>query len=64
MTSDEAALNYKYVGRHVTKFLCPACLGQDIGASVETLHHMIFVFRQQGCRLFAPLLPGEEEEKA
>lgn len=63
MTSDEAALNYKYVGRHVDRFLCPACLGHDIGASVDTLRHMIFVFRTQGCRLFSPLQPGETEEK-
>ena len=55
MTSDEAALNYKYVGRHVTDFLCPACLGRDLGASPETLRHMIDVFRSQGCRLFSPM---------
>ena len=55
MTSDEAALNYKYVGRHVTDFLCPACLGHDLGATPETMRHMIDVFRSQGCRLFSPM---------
>ena len=59
MTSDEAALNYKYIGRHVTEFLCPVCLGQKLGASPDTLRRMIGVFRSQGCRLFSPLEPDE-----
>ena len=59
MTSDEAALNYKYVGRHVKDFLCPACLGHDLGATPETMRQMIDVFRRQGCRLFSPLGSGE-----
>ena len=62
MSGDEAALNYKYVSRQCRDFLCPACLGERLGRSPEALHHMIFVFRTQSCRLFSPLSPGETEE--
>ena len=62
MSGDEAALNYKYVSRQCRDFLCPACLGERLGLSPKALHHMIFVFRSQGCRLFSPLSPGETEE--
>ncbi len=55
MTGNEAALNKKYIGRHVTSYLCPACLGERLGLSAEDLHGMIEVFRKQGCRLFSPL---------
>ncbi len=55
MTGDEAALNKKYLGRHVTSYLCPACLGERLGLSTDDLHHMIDVFRRQGCRLFSPM---------
>lgn len=54
MTSDEAALNYKYIGRHVKDFLCPACLGHDLGTTADEMRRMIDVFRRQGCRLFSP----------
>ncbi len=64
MSGDEAALNYKYVGRQCTVFLCPACLGEKLGVTPDDLHHMIYVFRTRGCRLFSPLLPGEKEHRA
>ena len=59
MTADEAALNFKYVNRFTKEFLCPACLGQRIGASAETLRDMITVFRKQGCQMFSPWVEGE-----
>ncbi len=62
MTGDEAALNKKYIGRHVTDYLCPTCLGERLGLSVEELHRMIEVFRRQGCRLFSPLETCETGE--
>ncbi len=58
MTTDEAALNRKYIGRHIREFLCPACLGEQVGLSADEMRGMILVFRRQGCRLFSPL---EEE---
>lgn len=61
MTGDEAALNYKYVSRRTETFLCPVCLGKRLGVGPEELHVMIRKFRLQGCRLFTPLAPGEEE---
>ena len=54
MTADEAALNYKYVNRMATQFLCPACLGERMGLTAEALHRMIVAFRKQGCRMFSP----------
>lgn len=62
MTGDEAALNYKYVNRQCRDFLCPVCLGKKLGVSSDELHHMIYVFRTQGCRLFSPLEPGTPEK--
>lgn len=62
MSGDEAALNYKYVSRQSQTFLCPSCLGEKLGVTEAQLHHMIFVFRTQGCRLFSPLSPGETEK--
>lgn len=60
MTGDEAALNYKYVNRMAKEFLCPACLGERMGVSVETLHEMIVTFRKQGCRMFSPWVEDDE----
>ena len=60
MTGDEAALNYKYVNRMAKEFLCPACLGERMGVSVETLHEMIVTFRKQGCRMFSPWVEEDE----
>jgi hypothetical protein len=54
MTGDEAALNYKFVNRLVKEFLCPACLGQRMGVTVEYLQGMIVTFRKQGCMMFSP----------
>lgn len=54
MTGDEAALNLKYAGRHVTEYLCPTCLGEKLGLSAEQLRERITLFRRQGCRLFSP----------
>ena len=61
MTGDEAALNYKFVNRLAKEFLCPACLGQRMGVSVESLHGMIVTFRKQGCRMFSPWTEDETE---
>lgn len=55
MTQDEAALNLKYNGRHVRAYLCPVCLGAQLGMTAEKLRGMIAVFQRQGCRLFSPL---------
>ncbi len=63
MNGDEAALNYKYVNRMAKEFLCPVCLGERMGVSVETLHEMIVTFRKQGCRMFSPWVEGEETQK-
>ena len=60
MTGDEAALNYKYVNRMAKEFLCPVCLGERMGLSVETLHEMIVTFRKQGCRMFSPWVEDEK----
>ena len=60
MTGDEAALNYKYVNRLAKEFLCPACLGERMGVSVETLRDMIVTFRKQGCRMFSPWVEDDE----
>ena len=60
MTGDEAALNYKYVNRMAKEFLCPNCLGERMGVSVETLHEMIVTFRKQGCRMFSPWVEDDE----
>ena len=57
MTRDEAALNYKYVHRQCTTFLCPSCLGERLGLSADTLRGMIRVFQRQGCTLFS--IPDE-----
>ena len=45
MTSDEAALNYKYIGRHVKDFLCPACLGHDLGTTADEMRKFFRAFR-------------------
>ena len=60
MTADEAALNYKYVNRMATEFLCPACLGERMGLSADALRRMIIAFRKQGCRMFSPWVEEEE----
>lgn len=60
MSSDEAALNYKYISRECREFLCPVCLAAKLGTTADDLHRMIRKFREQGCRLFSPLQPGED----
>ena len=54
MTADEAALNFKFVSRRATEFLCPVCLGERTGMTTQYLRDMIVVFRKQGCQMFSP----------
>ncbi len=52
LTTDEAALNKKMLGKKTKQFLCLSCLSEYLNTDQEILLEKIEQFKEEGCTLF------------
>lgn len=53
MTNDEIAFGLHLHGGAAARFLCVACLAEELGCPPEQLRHKIALLKRSGCRYFA-----------
>lgn len=52
LSKNVKALNKKFLGRNIQKFMCLTCLADYMGCTEEDLLIKIEEFKEQGCTLF------------
>lgn len=53
LSKDEIALNKKYFGRKIVKYMCLTCIADNLDCTEDDLQIKIEEFREQGCTLFS-----------